>query len=76
MLFLKKRQAKKELETLLFEMQQYLANNYKDLAHECREKLGQRTEELVKAELIDEKTARKYRQIYTEYTARLHGYGH
>ncbi len=76
MLFLKKRRAKKELDTILFEMKQYLANNYKDLAHAAREKLGSRTEELLQAGLIDEKTAQKYRRIYTEYTTRLHGYRH
>ena len=76
MLFFQKRNAKKELESLLFEMQQYLQNNYKDLAHETRRKLGERTEELYAAGLIDEKTAKKYRTLYEEYTTRLHGYRH
>jgi len=76
MKFFEKRRAAKELESILFEMRQYLMNNYKDLAHEMREKLGRRTEELFSAGLIDEKTAKKYRTVYREYTARLHDYRH
>ena len=45
MLFFRSK-AEKELDFILQELKNYLSNNYKDKAHDCRKLLGSRAEEL------------------------------
>lgn len=41
--------AEKELDFILQELKNFLSNNYKDKAHDCRKLLGSRAEELYAA---------------------------
>ena len=51
--------AEKELDMLVFELQQNLENNYKSVAQEYRKKLGERVEELRAEGKLDEKVHAK-----------------
>ena len=75
MIFIKS-SAEKELEKILYEMKQYLQNNYKEPAHRQRELLGKRVEELYLQKKISEKVYSKYSRIYIEYTIMLKDYHH
>ena len=68
--------AEKELDLLIFELQQNLENNYKSVAHEYRKKLGLRLEELHNAGSLDEKAYTAYRAVYDEYSEKMKDYHH
>lgn len=76
MLGLFKSAAVKELEQIVFELQQNLENNYKDAAQNARVQLGERLEALQKAGKLKEKEYRRFSVLYTEYSARMTGYHH
>ena len=68
--------AEKELDGIIFELKQYLANNYKDQAHLMREKLHTRATELHGAgKLTDEKFG-EYERVYERYTEEMKNYNH
>ena len=68
--------AVRELEQIVFEMQQNLENNYKDAAQNARIKLGERLEVLHQTGKLKEKDYCRFSVIYTEYTAKRTGYHH
>ena len=68
--------AEKELDMLVFELQQNLENNYKSVAQEYRKKLGERVEALRGEGKLDEKTYVKYRAIFEEYSEKMRDYHH
>ena len=68
--------AEKELDMLVFELQQNLENNYKSVAQEYRKKLGERVEKLRAEGKLDEKTHAKYRAIFEEYSEKMRDYHH
>ncbi len=70
------RRAVKELEKILFELKQYLSNNYKEPAHRAKERLLQRTEELYAEGSLGEKEYRKWRAIGEEYLRKMADYHH
>ena len=76
MLGLFKSAAVKELEQIVFELQQNLENNYKDAAQNARVQLGERLEALQKVGKLKEKEYRRFSVLYTEYSARMTGYHH
>lgn len=71
-----KSKAEKELDSIIFEMKQYLANNYKDLAHQARKKLLSRAEELYSIGKLKEEQYKEYKSIYERYTVMLKDYRH
>ncbi|MBQ8400944.1 MAG: hypothetical protein IJX14_03350, partial [Clostridia bacterium] len=73
MLGLFKSAAVKELDQIVFELQQNLENNYKDAAQNARVQLGERLEALQKAGKLKEKEYRRFSVLYTEYSARMTG---
>lgn len=68
--------AVKELEGLVFTLQQNLENNYKDAAQQARTRLGERLEELHAAGALKDKEYRHLSVLYTEYTMKMTGYHH
>lgn len=68
--------AVKELEQLVFDVQQNLENNYKDAAQQARVRLGNRLEELHTAGALKDKEYRRFSVLYTEYSAKMTGYHH
>ena len=68
--------AVKELEQIVFELQQNLENNYKDAAQNARIRLGERLEALWKDGKLKEKEYRRFSVLYTEYSAKMTGYHH
>ena len=76
MKWLERRKAKKELEHLLFELRQYLSNNYKEPAHKARKRLDERTEELNRQGLLSAKDYEEYRILCDEYARRMENYHH
>lgn len=68
--------AVRELDSIIEAMKINLQNNYKEPAHNERKRLGQRTQELYDLGRINEKTYKKYMQIYNEYTIKLKDYRH
>lgn len=66
----------KNLDYIVEELQNYLANNYKDMAHEYRVKLKDFTEEYYKDGNISEKQYRRYIAIYNSYTEKMKDYYH
>ncbi len=68
--------ARRELDTLIENMKINLANNYKEPAHDCRRRLGERCEALYHEGKLREKEYRAYRQVYEEYTEKLKDYHH
>lgn len=68
--------AVRELEQIVFEMQQNLENNYKDAAQKARIRLGERLEALREAGKLREKEYRRFSVLYTEYSAKMTGYHH
>ena len=71
-----KSKAEKELDSIIYEMKQFLANNYKDLAHSYRKKLLERTEELYLSGKLKEEKYKEYITVYEEYTVMLKNYKH
>ena len=76
MKWLARRKARKELEHLLFELKQYLSNNYKEPAHKARQRLQERTEELNRQGLFTDKDYDTYRILCEEYARKMEGYRH
>ena len=76
MKWLERRKARKELEHLLFELKQYLSNNYKEPAHNARARLAQRTEELNSIGLLSLKDYDEYRMLCDEYARKMEHYHH
>ena len=76
MKWLARRKAKKELEHLLFELKQYLSNNYKEPAHKARERLAERTEELNRLGLLSQQDYDEYRILCDEYAMKMKNYRH
>lgn len=66
----------RELDGIIEDMKINLANNYKSTAHAAREKLGARCEQLFSQGRINEKTYKKYKTLYEEYTVMLKDYHH
>ena len=75
MLFFKSK-GEKELESIVFELQMNLENNYKDSAHNARKRLLLRCGELLANKKISRKTYDKYVRIYNEYTEKMKNYHH
>ncbi len=76
MISLFKSKAVRELEQLVFEMQQNLENNYKDAAQAARVRFGERLEALQAAGALSEKEYRRFSVLFTTYTAKMTGYHH
>ena len=68
--------AVKELEQLVFTMQQNLENNYKDAAQQARVRFGERLQELHEAGALREKEYHRFSVLYTEYSMKMTGYHH
>ncbi len=75
MLFFKSK-AVKELDKITEDIDQYLMNNYKDLAHESRLKLEKRTEELYSEGKISEKEHHAYMLKFRQYSFKMRDYHH
>ena len=76
MKWLERRKARKELEHLLFELKQYLSNNYKEPAHKARARLSVRTEELNQQGLLSREDYEFYRVLCDEYARKMENYRH
>ena len=70
------RRGVRELREIVFELEQFLQNNYKDQAHAQRKRLGERCEQLYAEGKIKEKDYLYYRRLYESYTERLKNYRH
>ena len=57
-------------------MQNYLSNNYKDMAHEYRVKLFDFTEKYYSDGNINQKQYRHYTAIYNKYSEMMKDYYH
>ncbi|MBQ8578393.1 MAG: hypothetical protein IJ449_10595 [Clostridia bacterium] len=68
--------AEKELDSIIAELKQFLANNYKDQAHAMREKLLVRTEELADTGKLSAEQAASYKKVYESYTEQMKNYNH
>ncbi len=75
MLFFRSK-AQKELDFILQELKNFLSNNYKDQAHDCRKLLGKRAEELYAAGKLNKAQYRKYREEVRYYTDLMKNYHH
>ncbi len=68
--------AEKELDMLIFELQQNLENNYKSVAQDYKIKLGERLERLFSEGKLKEKAYLHYRRVYDAYTEKMRNYHH
>lgn len=68
--------AKKELDGIIFELDNYLQNNYKDPAHEMRKKLKARSDELFSEGKLKEEEYKRYLSIFERYTEMMKDYRH
>ena len=68
--------AQKELDLIINDIDQYLMNNYKDLAHESRLRLERRTEELYADGKLNEKLYRAYMLKFRQYTFKMRDLHH
>ena len=75
MLFFKSK-ARRELDNIINDIEQYLMNNYKDPAHESRRKLEKRTEELFIEGKINEKQRHFYMLKFSQYSNKMRDYHH
>ena len=66
----------KNLDYIVEELNNYLSNNYKDMAHEYRVKLCDFTEEYYKNGNISQKQYRRYIAIYNSYSEKMKDYYH
>ena len=71
-----KSKAEKELDAILADLRGYLGNNYKDMAHDSRKKLGERCERLYAEGRLKEKAYLKYKKLFEEYTESMKDYHH
>lgn len=76
MLRLFRSRAERELDAIISELEQYLANNYKDQAHAMREKLHTRAVELHNAGKLKDDTYDTYEKRYEAYTEQMKNYNH
>lgn len=76
MMFLFRSKAEKELDFILQELKNFLSNNYKDRAHDCRKLLGARAEELYAADKLNKAQYRSYMAEYRRYTDLMKDYHH
>ncbi|MBQ7936058.1 MAG: hypothetical protein IJ333_06890 [Clostridia bacterium] len=75
MLFLKSK-VQKELDFILAELKNFLANNYKDQAHSCRKQLGEKAERYYQEGKLTHAQYRHYQQLYKQYTDLMKDYHH
>lgn len=75
MLFFKSKQIK-NLDYLVDELKNYLSNNYKDAAHDCRVKLKDYADRYYNDGGITERQYRHYIGIYKHYTELMKDYYH
>jgi len=75
MLFFRSKE-QKELDFLLEELKNYLSNNYKDAAHDCRRLLGEKSEQYYQEKTPKIKQYRRYSELYRKYTAIMKDYHH
>lgn len=68
--------AEKELDGIIEEIEINLSNNYKDVAHDARRRLGRRVEELWAEGKLKEKSYRAYRARFETYTQVMKDYHH
>ena len=68
--------AEKELDGIIAELKQFLANNYKDQAHAMREKLHMRAVELHDAGKLKDDQFSAYEKQYESFTAQMKNYNH
>lgn len=70
------KKSKKQIETLIKDLQLYLENNYKDLAIEARKDAISFVESAYKQGEISEKSYRGYNQVLNEYSKKMENYNH
>jgi hypothetical protein len=75
-MFLFRSKAEKELDFILQELKNFLANNYKDQAHDCRKMLGAKAEEYYAAGKLSKASYRRYQERYRYYTKLMEDYHH
>ena len=68
--------AEKELDGIISELKQFLANNYKDQAHAMREKLHLRALELHDAGKLGDEAFAAYEKQYEAFTEQMKNYNH
>ena len=68
--------AQKELDFIIAELKNFLSNNYKDSAHQCRRLLGERCEEYYAAGKLTKAQYNRYKEIYRKYTELMKDYHH
>ena len=68
--------AEKELDGIIAELKQFLANNYKDQAHAMREKLHMRAVELQDAGKLKGDQFSAYEKQYESFTEQMKNYNH
>ena len=76
MLSIFRSRAEKELDRIIAELEQYLANNYKDQAHSMREKLHTRAVELHAEGKLNDDVFAVYDKKYEQYTEQMKNYNH
>ena len=67
-MFFFKSKACRELDNIINDIDQYLMNNYKDLAHDARLRLEKRTEELFSEGKLNEKQHHAYMLKFRQYS--------
>ena len=75
-MFFFKSKACRELDNIINDIDQYLMNNYKDLAQDARLRLEKRTEELFSEGKLNEKQHRSYMLKFRQYSYKMHDYHH
>ena len=68
--------AERELDAIIEELRQFLANNYKDAAHEKRKKLHTRAQELHDAGKLSDTKFLSYENQYQAFTEQMKNYNH
>ena len=68
--------AEKELDGIIAELKQFLANNYKDQAHAMREKLHMRAIELHEAGKLKDDQFAAYEKQYESFAEQMKNYNH
>lgn len=68
--------AERELNGIIAELKQFLANNYKDQAHAMREKLHTRAAALHAEKKLSDEQFAAYEKIYVSYTEQMKNYNH
>ena len=71
-----KSKAQKELDGIIFELKNFLSNNYKDQAHLQRKLLAQRCEELFAQNKLKKEQYDFYMREYEKYTQSMKNYHH